>query len=85
MPYDTDSLFSIWQQDRESLWDFVVYFKSTTMNVYNLDEFVAMLVMKRGLCFSLFTYSLDKKSSRSYSKLLLRTLKYIRVNDGDST
>lgn len=45
-------------------------FKVATLEVYHLDEFMAMLAFKRGLCFSRLTYSLDKTPMKSYSEML---------------
>lgn len=50
--------------------------------IYNMDEFVAMLAMKRELHLSRFIYSLDKTYPKSYSKLLAYVQKYIRAKEG---
>lgn len=49
MPQDLDSLFFIYQQEGESLKDYVAYFKVATLEVYHLDESMAMLALKKGL------------------------------------
>lgn len=49
MPHEPESLFSIYQQDRELLKDFVARLKVVMLNIYHLDELVAMLAMKTGL------------------------------------
>lgn len=82
MPQELDSLFSIQQQNRESLKDYVTRFKVAILKIYNLDESVVMLAMKRELHSSQFTYSLDKTYSKSYSKLLVRAQKYISTKEG---
>lgn len=53
-------------------------FKLAILEVYNLDELVTMLAMKRELCPSYFTYSLDKMSPKSYLKMMVHVQKYIR-------
>lgn len=77
--WKVDILFSVCQKDQELLSEYVARFKVIALEVYNLDEFVAMLAMKRGLKISRFTYFLDKKPSRIYSELLSRAQKYIHV------
>lgn len=47
-------------------------FKATMLEVDNLDESMAMLVMKRGLYNSYFTYLLDKTHAKSYFEMLAR-------------
>lgn len=59
---EANSLFSVCQQDGKSLKDYVAWFKIAMLEVYYLDEFVAMLTLKRGLRPYRFTYSLDKTS-----------------------
>ena len=53
-----------------------------TLEIYNLDDSFAMSVLKRGLCTFRINFSLDKKTDRSYSKVLLRAEKYIHVKEG---
>ena len=77
----TDSLFSIRQQDRESLCDFVACFNTATLEVKDLDEATAITTMKRGLWNSRFIYSLDKMLPQSYVKLLKRAQKYNRIEE----
>lgn len=48
----------------------MIRFKLVMLEVYNLDQSVAMLAMKRGFHTSYFTCSMDKKHSRSYLELL---------------
>lgn len=72
MLWEFDSLFFVCQQDRESLNDYMARFKVATLEVYNLNEFVAMLVMKKGLRTSHFTYLLDKTHPKSYLEMLTR-------------
>lgn len=55
----------------------MAWLKSIILEIYDLDERVAMLALKRGLHSSRFTYSLDKIYQKSYSKLLTRAQKYI--------
>ena len=85
MPYEPDSLFAIKQQDKESLRDFIVWFKAATLEVDHLDDPVAMLALKRGLRISRLTYSLDKNPVRFYAELLIRAEKYIRADEGASS
>lgn len=48
-------------------------FKSAALEIYHLDESMAILAIKRGLCTSCFTYFLDKKHPKSYLELLTCT------------
>lgn len=59
--------------------DYVAYFKVATLEIYHLDEDMAMLSMKQGLCPSRFTFSLDKTFYKSYSELLMHIQKYIHA------
>ena len=71
MPHESDSLFAIRQQDKESLRDFIAQFKVATLEVDHLDDLVAMSALKRSLRISRLTYSLDKNLARSYAEVLL--------------
>lgn len=73
MPWESNNFFSLQQQDRELLKDYVTQFKVATLEIYNLDELMAMLAMKRGLHSSQFNFSLDKTYPKSYSELLAHT------------
>lgn len=84
MPQDPDNLFSICQWAGESLKEYMVRFKTAMMEIYHLDEVVAMPAMKR-LHPSRFIYSLDKTYFMSYLELLTCTQKYIRVEKGALT
>lgn len=77
LPKDPDSLFLICQQDGKSLKDYLTGFKAAILEIHYLDEFVAMLAMKRGLWLFRFTFLLDKMFSKSYSELL----KYIHMEE----
>lgn len=81
MPKEPDSLFSIRQWDEKSLKDYVARFKSAILEIYDLDEHVAMLASKRGLRSSKFTYSIYKTYPRSYLELLTCAQKYIWVEE----
>nr|XP_010929458.1 uncharacterized protein LOC105050926 [Elaeis guineensis] len=59
----SDCLFSIKQGEIEIFRDFVVQFNAAMLEVKDLNEDIAISVMKRGLRRSRFTYSLDKTSS----------------------
>lgn len=82
---EANSLFSVRQQDRESLKDDVARFKAAMLEVYNLDEPVTILDTKKGLHTSHFTCSMDKNHSKSYSELLAYMQKYIRADQGTLT
>lgn len=45
-------------------------FKVATLEVYNLDESIAILIMKRGLRTFHFMYLLDKTHLKSYLEVL---------------
>ena len=77
IPQTSNNIFSIKQQDRESLRDYVVHFNTATLEVYDLNESTAISAMKRRLHSFRFTYSLDKIFFRTYAKLFERTKKYI--------
>lgn len=61
--------------------EYIDRFKSATLEIYNMDESIAMLALKRGLRSFRFTYSLDKTYPKSYSELLTHAQKYIRVEE----
>lgn len=60
MLQEANSLFSVCQRDKELLKDYVAQFKVATLEIYHLDEFVAMMALKCRLLPSHLTYSLDK-------------------------
>ena len=85
MPSRTsDSLFSIKQDETETLRDFVAHFNTATLEVRNLNEDMAISTMKKDLRRSRFTYSLDKTLPRTYAELLKHTYKYIRTDKAAS-
>lgn len=55
------------------------------LEVYYLDEYVSMLTLKRWLCISYFTYSLDKIFFKSYLEMLAHVQKYIHMDKGAPT
>lgn len=85
MPHEANSFFFICQQNGEFLRDYVARFKLATLKVYNPDEFMAMLAMKRELHTLYFTYSLNKKPPKFYAELLTCMQKHIRASEADST
>lgn len=60
--------------------DYVAQFKMAMLEVYYLDEFVAMLDLKRRLHPSRLTYFMDKTPPKSYSEILAH-MEYIDVNE----
>lgn len=62
--------------------DYVVRFNAAMLEVHDLNKFVALSIMKKGLQSSKFIFSLNKKSSKTYSKLLARAQKYTLVEEG---
>ena len=80
----SDSLFSLKQEENETLRHFVMRFNETTLEVRDLNEDMAISAMKRGLRASRFTYSLDKTLPRTYVELLERAYKYMRADEGAS-
>lgn len=60
-------------------------FKMVTLKIYHLDESMAMLVLKRGLRPSCFTYFLNKTFLKSYSKMLANAQKYILADEAALT
>ena len=62
--------------------DFVARFNMATLEITDLNEYVAMSALKKGLKKSRFTYSLDKTFPKTYFELLARASKYIRADEG---
>ena len=62
--------------------DFVARFNTATLEITDLNEYVAMSALKKGLKKSRFTYFLDKTFRKTYSELLARANKYIRADEG---
>ena len=56
----------------------------STLEVRDLNEDMAISVMKKDLRRFKFTYSLDKTLLQTYVELLERTYKYIRANKATS-
>lgn len=83
--WEVNNFFSIHQHDRESLKDYMVQFNAATLEIYNLDDCVAILALKRELCTSHFTYSLNKTYPKSYLEMLDPSQKYIRTDEGALT
>ena len=83
-PRTSDSLFSLKQGENETLRHFVTRFNAAMLEVRDLNEDMAISAMKRGLRGSRFIYFLDKTLPRMYAKLLERTYKYMRADEGAS-
>ena len=83
-PRTSNGLFSIKQEETETLWDFVAHFNAATLKVKNLNEDMAISAMKRGLRGSRFSYFLDKILPRIYAELLEHAYKYMRADKGAS-
>ena len=81
MPRIFDSLFSIKQDEGETLRDLMVHFNTTTLEVQDLNENMAILIIKRGLRESRFTYTLNKTLPQTYAELLEHTYKYIYADE----
>ena len=62
----------------------MAHFNVVTLEVRDLNEDMAILIMKRGLKESRFTYSLNKTLSQIYTELLKHAYKYIRMDEGAS-
>lgn len=67
------SLFSMKQRKGKALKDYLVRFNAATLKIYDLNQDVAMMIVIQGLHSSWFTYSQNKMTPRSYSKLLAWT------------
>ena len=80
----SDSLFSIKQGETETLRDFVVRFNIATLEVRDLNEDMAISVIKRDMRGSRFTYSFDKTLLRTHAKLLEHAYKYICMDEAAS-
>ena len=59
-------------------------FNTTTLEVRDLNEDMAISTMKRDPRRSRFTYSLDKTLSQTYAKLLEYAYKCMRTDEGAS-
>lgn len=70
MPQNSNSFFFIQSKEGEFLRDYVAYFNTATLEMLNLNKFVAMLAMKKKLRLSRLTFFLNKKFPQSYSELL---------------
>ena len=57
----------------------MVRFNTATLEVKDLNEAMAITIMKQGLLNSKFIYSLDKTLPWSYIELFKRAQKYIRA------
>lgn len=79
------SLFSMKQRKGKALKDYLVRFNAATLKIYDLNQDVAMMIVIQGLHSSWFTYSQNKMTPRSYSKLLAWTQKYIHADEGATT
>lgn len=62
--------------------DYMAQFKVAILEVYHLDNSLAMLVLKWGLPPSRLTYSLDKIPAKSYLEVLADAKKYIHADKG---
>ena len=74
----TDALFSIKQEDEESLWRYMSWFKPAMLEVHNPDHWVTMSALKKGIK----DVSLSRKFSHDFSKLLAEVDKYIAGVEG---
>ena len=79
-----DSLFSLKQEENETLRHFMVRFNAATLEVRDLNEDMAISAIKRGLKGSRFIYFLDKTLLRTYAELLERAYKYMHADEGAS-
>nr|XP_010931505.1 uncharacterized protein LOC105052403 [Elaeis guineensis] len=85
LPCTSASLFSIKQREGESLRDYIAYFNTVTLEVYNLNQDAAMVATAQGLHGSRFTYSLDKTAPKSFFEFLVRAQKYILAEEAVAT
>lgn len=69
-PKNNNNLFSLKQEEGETFRSYVAYFNIATLEVKNLNEFITMSTLKRGLQNDCLAFSLDKNFSRSYTELL---------------
>ena len=67
---DLESLINIKQKERESIRAYVNRFNTTTLEVQNLDQSVAMAALKGGLQKNDLLFSLEKKYPRDFADLL---------------
>ena len=76
-----DMLIGIKQRESESLQEFISRFNAATLEVSDLDPMVAMSTMKGGLKPSRFLFSLEKRFSASFTKMLFRAEKYVNAEE----
>ena len=59
-------------------------FNAAILEIWDLDESMAIAAIKWGLCSFKFTYSLDKMLLRTYIELFEHAQKYIQVEEGEN-
>lgn len=74
-------LVNIKQGEQESLGSYISRFNVATLEVYNLDHAVTMITIKSGLQRCPFLFSLEKRSSMDFSKMLARVEKYAHIEE----
>ena len=74
-------LISMKQRENESLQEFITRFNTTTLEVIDLDQMVAMSAMKGILKPSKIFFSLEKKFPTSFLKMLSRAEKYANTEE----
>ena len=74
-------LIGMKQRETESLQEFITRFNTVTLEVTDLDQMVAMSAMKGALKPSRFLFSLEKKFSTSFFKMLFHAEKYANVEE----
>ena len=74
-------LIEIKQRKNEFLREFITRFNTTTLEVIDLDQMVAMSAMKGALKPSRFFFSLEKKIFTSFFEMLSHAKKYANAEE----
>ncbi|XP_057950965.1 uncharacterized protein LOC131145799 [Malania oleifera] len=77
----TGHLMSMVQRDRETLKNFMHHFNTATLEIRNLDMWVALAALTTALQPGSFLYSLGKKPPVDMGELMIRAEKYINLEE----
>lgn len=73
---------TIRQQGRESHHSYLSHFNMATLEVWELDQSVAMMALKSELQKNAFLFSLKKKSLKNFIEILAQVEKYTNAEEG---
>ena len=75
------SLINIKQREGESIRAYVNRFNVATLEVWNLDQSIAMAALKGGLQKNNILFFLEKKYPKDFADLLAQTEGYVRAEE----